>query len=435
MAAATDPRIFSTRFPGTLPPSSTMPTSSSLSSSNLTSRKRAASPGHEDGTGQNEERNSDDDNASHGDRQQARRAKRYRGTAPWQTSSSSSFLPPPPPPPDSAAGLRRQLTRSLALLDRDALASVVMSVAERGSPDVHALLAAVIPRPSVPAVTRHFEDLERRFHAAVPYARDGPVFNDYSFSRVQGVLQEIQNAVIDYIDYFLAPPANPNAPEGDAATRALDHISTVVTLLAAATKLVARLPDWTTPAHNHAKMDLMHRIAYSWRSAMAEGAQWGDMHGRVLPRAVVEEWYKLLRHANSLANNQFSDATAIFTGSLGWHLGLAPPPRPAVSLYNPVAEEQHSGLFSAPSYLSGGVSNTAAATPLPCGVIAANAAASGATTPPASVLFGASSSALFGALGQRGAGAATDGGMMNMDPPFGGASTSGFGRVRFGMGN
>ncbi|ORZ37111.1 Cut8 six-helix bundle-domain-containing protein [Catenaria anguillulae PL171] len=196
------------------------------------------------------------------------------------------------PRPDRTQDLIRQLGKYLSILDKDQLVDIVMHIASNGSEPVHDMLAQVIPRPSVAAVAKHLASLERKLMDAFPYSSTGPVFNDYSYSRVQPVLVEIQTTIVDFLEYFINLPTDDSAQGVDPATAKLNHISTVIEFLHAATLVASRLPNWQTPMHNLAKLDLMHRVAYAWRMAVAEAAKWGDAFGRVLAGGTVEEWSK-----------------------------------------------------------------------------------------------------------------------------------------------
>lgn len=71
-----------------------------------------------------------------------------------------------------------------ASMDKDKLIHIVHSLFDN-HPELRQDIMSYIPAPTVQSATEVLHTLERRMTESVPYNRNGPLWNDYTFSRVR----------------------------------------------------------------------------------------------------------------------------------------------------------------------------------------------------------------------------------------------------------
>lgn len=186
------------------------------------------------------------------------------------------------------------LRKYLAILDKKQVVDIILQLATL--PELKPVLAMAIPRPTVDAVSLHFQSLQKKLFAAFPYTRGGPSYSDYSFNRVMPFLLDYHECVLDFIHYFSHP---------SHLLEDLNHIIVLFRFLSIACCSVARLPDWDSKQNNHVKQDLMSKLRTEWGSAVG-----------FLGRSLFNSNYKISKETSEKLSESLFCANRDFHSSL-----------------------------------------------------------------------------------------------------------------------
>ncbi|KAI8930066.1 Cut8 six-helix bundle-domain-containing protein [Entophlyctis helioformis] len=202
-------------------------------------------------------------------------------------------------------------------LDRDQLIKLLVSVMAV-HPDAQPTVAALMPRPTLESVSAILAAHEKRLFDSFPYSKFGPDRSDYSFNRVRPHLDELRDAIVQYLDFFTLPASYPGALQHEYAASAFGFLHL-------ATSLVHRLPLWQNEQHNtDTRSALYDRLGRYWRLVVGEVSRRARDEGKVYGSFAVGEWARNLHlHAAETKNAfGFGEAYDDFRRMLGWVIGL-----------------------------------------------------------------------------------------------------------------
>ncbi|KAK9766314.1 Tethering factor for nuclear proteasome sts1 [Basidiobolus ranarum] len=209
--------------------------------------------------------------------------------------------------------LRSSITHRLPLgkllepLEKNQLLSVITQLVDN-NPQLQKEILSYIPKPTIQSVSNLLSNLERKLQESFPYSKFGPGRDSYTYNRVQNVLVEIQDTILEYACHFTSSEEFP---------------TTTFSYLHVATSTIHRLPDWEDAKNQKLKRELYNRIAIYWRKAIGDAAsKLGE--GRIYGQLVVGEWARNLDLHNTESSGNFADAVEDFKTNLGWIIGIAP---------------------------------------------------------------------------------------------------------------
>ncbi|CDH56915.1 predicted protein [Lichtheimia corymbifera JMRC:FSU:9682] len=230
----------------------------------------------------------------------------------------------------SKTGIQRDsgLTHMLASMDKDKLIHIVHSLFDN-HPELRQDIMSYIPAPTVQSATEVLHALERRMTESVPYNRNGPLWNDYTFSRVRTPFIELMDTIRQYAYYFTSP---------------LIFGTTSFSFLQLATALTHRLPSWENDDNNQLKRDLYNDLNSYWTRAIQMAAS-RHQEGEVYSAQTVNELAKHLAYHNNAAEGLFTGAVNEFSKSLGT---LMNPVRDVPICHHPAVEHTITRLASPP---------------------------------------------------------------------------------------
>ncbi|KAK9462768.1 Cut8 six-helix bundle-domain-containing protein [Lipomyces oligophaga] len=188
------------------------------------------------------------------------------------------------------------LNRRLEILDPRELRSLIHTLVTK-----HSYLAdEVSSLAPIPTLSTSLDYLNRSFNRitdSFPYKCDP--LGDYAFMRVRPHVSEFLSAVSDYTQNFLPPREQ--------------QIATSLQFLDGVTNLVARLPEWTSPANNSFKHIALDELSRAWTLVIQEALK--RANGIYLEYGGWRE--KIAKH-NVHADNRLLAAVQALESGLGF---------------------------------------------------------------------------------------------------------------------
>jgi len=159
---------------------------------------------------------------------------------------------------NTVTGRPLPLNRILETVDAATLKNMFREFRNR-HPEMEQEIISIAPRPTVDSALRILTNYENTLRAAFPYG--GNSEGDYAYYRVKTSLVELLDALTDYTPHFLPP--NESQPANSLA------------FLDGATEIIHRLPNWSTPMHNHHKQIAYEEITKAWVLVIKEASKRG----------------------------------------------------------------------------------------------------------------------------------------------------------------
>jgi len=198
------------------------------------------------------------------------------------------------------SGRRLSPGKLLESLDKKQLTKVILDTLQR-YPSFNDDILALIPQPSVQHARESLLAMEKRLMQSIPYSRSGPARDDYAYFRVQPVINELKESILEYADHFSNE----------------EHPSIQFEYLLAAFEIIGRLPKWNNPAHNLETMELYEQLADQCLDAV-QTATLQARNGRIFGSQAVKEWAILLEKCNGQSSGAFDQVLKAFEDGLGW---------------------------------------------------------------------------------------------------------------------
>ncbi|KAI5809700.1 Cut8 six-helix bundle-domain-containing protein [Peziza echinospora] len=159
---------------------------------------------------------------------------------------------------NTVTGRPLPLNRVLETVDSSALKSILRELCNR-HPQLESEIFSIAPRPSPASAITILNNYESNLRAAFPYG--GNPEGDYSYYRVKAALIELLDGLSDYTPHFLPPNET--------------HAANSLAFLDGATEIIHRLPNWSTPMHNHHKQTAYEEITKAWVLVIKEASKRG----------------------------------------------------------------------------------------------------------------------------------------------------------------
>jgi protein Cut8 len=188
------------------------------------------------------------------------------------------------------------LPRLLETLDAESLRTVLQSICER-HPEIGPEVVNTSPRPSVSSALEVLAQYQDKLHAAFPFGGNGG--SDYAYNRVKSALTALIDALTDFTPHYLPPNES--------------QVTTSLSFLDGATKVVHELPNWENSSHKYHKDNAYDEISRAWALVISEASKKGG--GFLLHNG---EWDQKLAKHNEQAGGKMQIAVNALGSNLGW---------------------------------------------------------------------------------------------------------------------
>lgn len=197
---------------------------------------------------------------------------------------------------NEVSGRPLTLPRLLETLDAQSLRAVLQSICER-HPDIGTEVVACAPRPSVASALGVLEQYQDKLRATFPFGSNGG--SDYAYNRVKVALIDLVDALTDFTPHYLPPNET--------------QVTTSLSFLDGATKIVHELPDWESSSHKYHKENAYDEISKAWALVISEASKKGG--GFQLHNG---EWDQKLARHNEQSSGRMQAAVNALGSNLGW---------------------------------------------------------------------------------------------------------------------
>ena len=197
---------------------------------------------------------------------------------------------------NEVSGRPLALPRLLETLDAQSLRNVLQSICER-HPEIGTEVVASAPRPSVASALGVLAQYQDKLRDAFPFGGNGG--SDYAYNRVKFALTNLIDALTDFTPHYLPPNET--------------QVTTSLSFLDGATKVVHDLPDWESSSHKHHKDNAYDEISKAWALVISEAAKRGG--GFQLHNG---EWDQKLAKHNEQSGGRMQAAVNALGSNLGW---------------------------------------------------------------------------------------------------------------------
>ena len=202
---------------------------------------------------------------------------------------------------NNVAGRPLALPRLLETLDADTLRNVLQQICEKHT-QIGQEVVTSAPRPSVSATFGVLEQYQAKFREAFPF---GGGSTEYAYNRVRTQLDQLIDAISDYVPHYLPP----NESSSSVSLDILDGV----------TNIIHQLPDWDSHQHRHHKDNAYDEISRAWALVISEASKRGGgfhlHHG---------EWDQKIRKHNAQSGGRMQAAENALGNNLGWMGAGAP---------------------------------------------------------------------------------------------------------------
>jgi hypothetical protein len=222
---------------------------------------------------------------------------------------------------NEVSGRPLALPRLLETLDAQSLRHVLQSICER-HPEIGTEVVASAPRPSVPSALGVLARYQDKLRDAFPFGGNGG--SDYAYNRVKLALVNLIDALTDFTPHYLPPNES--------------QVTTSLSFLDGATKVIHDLPDWESTSHKHHKDNAYDEISKAWALVISEASKKGG--GFQLHNGGWDQ--KLAKH-NEQSGGKMQAAVNALGSNLGW-IGGGSNPRETPS----IREQLFSGTYGSP---------------------------------------------------------------------------------------
>jgi protein Cut8 len=202
---------------------------------------------------------------------------------------------------NEVSGRPLALPRLLETLDAQSLRNVLQSICER-HPEIGTEVVASAPRPSVTSALGVLGQYQEKLRDAFPFGGNGG--SDYAYNRVKFALTDLIDALIDFTSHYLPPNET--------------QVTTSLSFLDGATKVVHDLPNWESSSHKHHKDNAYDEISKAWALVIIEASKKGG--GFQLHNG---EWDQKLAKHNEQSGGRMQVAVNALGSNLGW-MGAGP---------------------------------------------------------------------------------------------------------------
>jgi hypothetical protein len=214
---------------------------------------------------------------------------------------------------------RQHFYRILQSADKETLSSILSSLLQ-SSPLLEKQVYSLLPKPTLKTVFQLLKDSESRLLDAFPYSKHAPGrSSDYSYNRVRPLLQELQDQLLFYLEFFVSPENYSHDNEFEYPENAMNYLNYASQLV------TQRFPVWHNPLLNkETKQDLLQKLAQGWSIAV-KILSLRVQEGKIYPPLTVKEWgIHLLLFAGQV-HGEFGmrDVSLEFLSGLGWLFGMS----------------------------------------------------------------------------------------------------------------
>ncbi len=226
---------------------------------------------------------------------------------------------------NEVSGRPLPLPRLLETLDAESLRNVLQSICER-HPEIGTEVVASAPRPSVTSALGVLAQYQEKLRDAFPFGGNGG--SDYAYNRVKFALTNLIDALADFTPHYLPPNET--------------QVTTSLSFLDGATKVIHDLPDWESSSHKYHKDNAYDEISRAWALVISEASKKGG--GFQLHNGGWD--HKLAKH-NEQSGGRMQAAVNALGSNLGWiggGMGGGMNPRESPS----IREQLLSGTYGSP---------------------------------------------------------------------------------------
>jgi protein Cut8 len=197
---------------------------------------------------------------------------------------------------NEVSGRPLALPRLLETLDAESLRNVLRSICER-HPEIGTEVVASAPRPSVASALGVLAQYQNKLRDAFPFGGNGG--SDYAYNRVKFALTNLIDALADFTPHYLPPNET--------------QVTTSLSFLDGATKVVHDLPNWESSSHKYHKDNAYDEISKAWALVISEASKKGG--GFQLHNG---EWDQKLAKHNEQSGGRMQVAVNALGSNLGW---------------------------------------------------------------------------------------------------------------------